>query len=159
MLGIQTPDQGEILVDGKPLAKCLDMFYRQVGVIFQDTFLFNDSYENNLSLFRPYSPDKLTQLMNRVALDKFSAEGKLLEEYSDTQNNLSGGEKQKIALIRILLKDKKIIFMDEGTASVDQESTAIIENYLLHDPEITFVNIEHKVSEERMCLYDQIIQL
>lgn len=73
--------------------------------------------------------------------------------------NLSGGEKQKLALARVLLGDKRIILLDEATASMDQESSRTILSRLLQTPGLTVISIEHKVTPEQMAMYDSVLEL
>ena len=75
------------------------------------------------------------------------------------QGQPSGGERQKLALARVLIENKSVIFLDEATASMDKDSSQKILSQLLRTAGLTVISIEHKVSPELLPLYDQILEL
>lgn len=92
-------------------------------------------------------------------MERFLAERDLDGEFQSTRGNLSGGEKQKLAFARVLLGDKRVILLDEATASMDAESSRNILSRLLQTPELTVISIERKVAPELMALYDKVLEL
>ena len=76
-----------------------------------------------------------------------------------TKENLSGGEKQKPALARVLIENKKVVFLNEATANMDKDSSQNILSQLLGSDGLTVISIEHKVSPEILSMYDKILEL
>lgn len=150
---------GNILVNGRDANKLEEQYYGLIGIVFQTPFIFNDTFRNNISLHQPYDQDKLYSILAELDLKKLISEGALEKVYVDTEDNLSGGEKQKIALARILLSEKKFIMLDEACASIDNESSYVIEKSLLERADITLVNIQHKLQKGLVGLYDEVITI
>ena len=74
-------------------------------------------------------------------------------------NNLSGGQKQRIAIARALIQETPILVLDEGTSAIDMQTGYDIENRLLSLEDLTLITITHKMSEELLSLYDEIIYM
>ncbi len=154
------PDQGMILVDGMDVATVrLDSYRTQLGVVLQDTFLFDGTIRENVAFARPDSSEE--EIMNacRIArVDEF-AEG--FKEGYDTivgerGVKLSGGQRQRVSIARAILANPRILILDEATSSLDSESEALIQEGLryLMLGRTTFV-IAHRLSTIRRA--DQIL--
>ena len=89
----------------------------------------------------------------------FLASHDLDQVFQNTKGNLSGGERQKLALARVLTENKRVIFLDEATANMDKGSSQKILSQLLRTDGLTVISIEHKVSPEILPLYDTILEL
>lgn len=151
--------EGKILVNGIDLRELDASYYEQIGIILQNPFLFNDSLYHNITLYGSEDEKDVRKLLYSLGMDKFLAEHNLQDIYVDTKDNISGGEKQKLALARILLKQKNFILLDEATAAIDKDSSLAIEKALLEKTENTVINVEHKIIEELLPLYDEIYEL
>jgi ATP-binding cassette subfamily B protein len=128
------PDSGVIRLDGHDLRTLrLDDLSRHIGMVTQETYLFHDTIRTNLLYARPDASQADLEAACRAAnIHDFIAE---LPQGYDTivgerGYRLSGGEKQRIALARVILKDPRILVLDEATSSLDSQSEALIQEAL-----------------------------
>lgn len=155
-----TPTEGRVIVDGTDLATVRLRTYRtQLGVVLQDTFLFDGTIRENVAFARPDASEAEILEACRIArVDEFAEE---FEEKYDTVVGergvkLSGGQKQRVSIARAILADPRILILDEATSSLDSESEALIQEglrYLMRG-RTTFV-IAHRLSTIRRA--DQIL--
>ncbi len=154
------PSSGRVLVDGVDLTTVKLYSYRtQLGVVLQETFLFDGTIRENVSFARPEaSEEEILAACHIARVDEF-AEG--FEHKYDTVVGergvkLSGGQKQRVSIARAILADPRILILDEATSSLDSESEALIQEglrYLMRG-RTTFV-IAHRLSTIRRA--DQIL--
>src|SRR5689334_22019620 len=148
------PARGRVLVDGIDLATVKLRSYRtQLGVVLQDTFLFDGTIRENVAFARPDASEEEILKACRIArVDEFA------ENFGDKYNTvvgergvrLSGGQKQRVSIARAILADPRILILDEATSSLDSESEALIQEglrYLMRG-RTTFV-IAHRLSTIR----------
>ena len=148
------PTEGSILVDGKDLSRVRLSDYRaQIGVVFQDNFLFDGSVFENIAYSRPDAPREAVLRAAAIArCDEFIE--KLPNQYDTIVGErgvkLSGGQRQRVAIARAILADPRILILDEATSSLDSESEALIQEGLaeLMKGRTTFV-IAHRLSTIR----------
>ena len=133
--------------------------YDRIGVVLQDAFLFDDTLLQNITLYRPELRERAEPVLRSLGMDAFLASHDLEQTFQNTKGNLSGGERQKLALARVLIENKSVIFLDEATANMDKDSSQKILSQLLRTAGLTVISIEHKVSPELLPLYDQILEL
>jgi ATP-binding cassette, subfamily B, bacterial len=128
------PQQGRVLVDGHDLRQVtLDSLRRDIGIVTQETYLFHDTVANNLRYGNPDATDAELEAAARAAnIADFIAS--LPEGYrtvvGERGHKLSGGERQRLAIARVLLKDPRILILDEATSSLDYENEAAIQRAL-----------------------------
>ncbi len=155
-----TPGEGTITVDGVDLSTArLDSYRTQLGVVLQDTFLFDGSIEENVAFARPHATHEQVMEACRIArVDEFAEQ---FEKKYDTivgerGVKLSGGQRQRVSIARAILADPRILILDEATSSLDSESEALIQEGLkyLMKGRTTFV-IAHRLSTIRRA--DQIL--
>jgi len=154
------PSSGRVLVDGHDLAQVrLDTHRTQLGVVLQDTFLFDGSIRENVGFARPEASEQEILAACHIArVDEF-AEGFELKYdtiVGERGVKLSGGQKQRVSIARAILADPRILILDEATSSLDSESEALIQEglrYLMRG-RTTFV-IAHRLSTIRRA--DQIL--
>jgi len=155
-----TPESGTVLVDGIDVSTVrLDSFRTQLGVVLQETFLFDGTIRENIAFARPHATEEQIMEACRIArVDEF-AEG--FEKKYDTivgerGVKLSGGQRQRVSIARAILADPRILILDEATSSLDSESEALIQEGLryLMQGRTTFV-IAHRLSTIRRA--DQIL--
>ena len=156
------PTAGSVRVDGADLATVrLDSYRSQLGVVLQDTFLFDGTIRENVAFSRPEASEEQILAACRIArVDEFA------ESFTDKYETivgergvkLSGGQRQRLSIARAILADPRILILDEATSSLDSESEALIQeglSYLMRG-RTTFV-IAHRLSTIRRA--DQILVL
>ena len=128
------PTSGRISIDGHDLRDVtLDSICAQIGMVTQETYLFHDTVRTNLLYAKPAATQAELEAACRAAnIHDFISQ---LNDGYDTVvgergYRLSGGEKQRIALARVILKDPRILVLDEATSSLDSESEALIQEAL-----------------------------
>ena len=151
--GLQTPDDGEIIIEGKSLYKTnLNFFRNHLGYITQEAVIFNDSIFNNVTFWQEKSKEneeKFRKTIEKVSLSEFLNE---LPEKENTQlgNNgilISGGQKQRISIARELYKDVELLILDEATSALDTETERHIKNNIdLLQGQTTLIIIAHRLS-------------
>jgi len=154
------PVSGRILIGDTDLSKIrLDDYRRSLGVVLQESFLFDGTIRDNVSFSRPESGEGEIQRVCRIArVDEFAdkfPQG-LDTVVGERGVKLSGGQRQRISIARALLADPQILILDEATSSLDSESEALIQQGLsfLMKGRTTFV-IAHRLSTIRRA--DQIL--
>jgi ABC-type multidrug transport system fused ATPase/permease subunit len=154
------PQSGTIWVDGVDLSTIrLDSYRTQLGVVLQETFLFDGTIWENVAFARPNaSREQILEACRIARVDEF-AEG--FEKKYDTVVGergvkLSGGQRQRVSIARALLADPRILILDEATSNLDSESEGMIQEGLryLMQGRTTFV-IAHRLSTIRRA--DQIL--
>lgn len=128
------PNEGRITIDGIDLRELtLESLSNQIGMVTQETYLFHDSIRTNLLYARlDATQEELVQAAKAANIHHFVS---ALPDGYDTivgerGYRLSGGEKQRIALARVILKDPRILVLDEATSHLDSESEALIQDAL-----------------------------
>jgi subfamily B ATP-binding cassette protein MsbA len=154
------PSSGRVLVDGVDLSTVKLSSYRtQLGVVLQETFLFDGTIRENVAFARPDATDEEILAACHIArVDEFAEtfENKYDTVVGERGIKLSGGQKQRVSIARAILADPRILILDEATSSLDSESEALIQEglrYLMRG-RTTFV-IAHRLSTIRRA--DQIL--
>ncbi len=156
----QSPTSGRVIVDGTDLSTVrLDSFRSQLGVVLQESFLFDGTIRENVAFSRPSATTEEILAACRIArVDEFAeAFEKGYETVVGERGvKLSGGQRQRVSIARALLADPRILILDEATSSLDTESEALIQQGLgaLLKGRTTFV-IAHRLSTIRRA--DQIL--
>jgi ABC-type multidrug transport system fused ATPase/permease subunit len=155
-----TPNAGTVWIDETDLSQVnLASFRSQLGVVLQESFLFDGTIRDNVAFSRPMAPDAQIREACRIAnVDEFVS--RFAEGYDTIVGErgvkLSGGQRQRVSIARAILADPRILILDEATSSLDSESEALIQEGLsfLMQGRTTFV-IAHRLSTIRRA--DQIL--
>jgi ABC-type multidrug transport system fused ATPase/permease subunit len=155
-----TPETGRVLIDGVDLSTVkLDDYRSQLGVVLQESFLFDGTIRENVMFSFPDATEEQFMYACRIAcVDEFAE--KFPDQYDTVVGErgikLSGGQRQRLSIARAILADPRILILDEATSSLDSESEAMIQEGLrfLMQGRTTFV-IAHRLSTIRRA--DQIL--
>jgi ATP-binding cassette subfamily C protein len=149
--GLLRPDQGRVLVDGMPLGpERMRAWREQIGYVSQDTFLFHDTIRANLLWACPDASDEeISRALRLAAAEAFvSRLPKGLDTVLGDRGVLvSGGERQRLALARALLRKPSLLILDEATSNLDSENERRIQSAIeeLHG-QMTILVITHRLS-------------
>lgn len=154
--------QGEIFYDETSLAT-LDSknLGSIVSILHQSVYLFNDSLRNNIALAGDFDEKTWEQALEASGVKQFlpMLENGLDSQAGENGNRLSGGQRQRVALARALIRDAKVIILDEGTSALDPKTAVEIENALLVRQDLTLITITHTLNPTLLKRYDQIIYM
>lgn len=150
LTGALRPSEGEVLVGGKRL-HTLDRqsYYSQLCVVNYNTYIFNESVLSNFRLAYPdVSEEEIWQALYKVNLDKFIKQNGGLEKVVNEEGgNISGGQKQRLAMAVNLVREKSVYIFDEATSNIDVESEAVImKNILELAKKSTVILISHRLA-------------
>jgi ABC-type multidrug transport system fused ATPase/permease subunit len=154
------PTEGKVLVDGVDLSTVrLDSYRTRLGVVLQESFLFDGTIRENVAFSRPGATEEEIMRACRIArVDEFA--DSFADKYGTIVGErgvkLSGGQRQRISIARAILAEPRILILDEATSSLDSESEQMIQQGLsyLMQGRTTFV-IAHRLSTIRRA--DQIL--
>lgn len=157
------PDyQGEIFYDENALA-LLDTknLGSIVSVLHQSVYLFNDTVRNNIALSGNFDENTWAQALESSGINQFLPQlpNGLDSQAGENGNRLSGGQRQRVALARALIRDAKIIILDEGTSALDPKTAVEIESSLLAQEGLTLITITHSLNPALLKSYDQVIYM
>lgn len=150
--------EGVIYMDQKPLKHVLnDNLYELFSMIQQNVFIFDDTLVANITMFKQFPKSDIEKAIRLSGLyDLWKEKG---EDYRCGENgcHLSGGEKQRISIARTLLRNTPILLMDEATAALDQATAIAVEEAILNIKGLTRVIVTHKLQEQILRQYDEIL--
>ena len=162
MQRLYRPEQGQILIDGLDIGQVDTAWLRrQIGVVLQESTLFNRTIHENIALANPGMPRAQVIMVSRLAgADEFISKLPLGYDtpIEERGANLSGGQRQRIAIARVLATQPRVLILDEATSALDYESERIIQNNMRHIVQgRTVIVIAHRLNAVRRC--DRIIAL
>lgn len=161
LIGLIRPDEGVVRYDRQPIANYdPEALHQQVGLVFQDSVIFNLSLRENIAFSQTVKDEDLEKALATAELQDFIAglpQG-LDTVVSERGSDLSGGQKQRIMLARALALNPKVLLLDDFTARVDHKTEQSIQKNIEHNyPGLTLITVTQKISAVEH--YDQIILL
>ncbi len=163
LLRFYDPQKGDIFIDGEPLRNmAVESYRRNIGIVSQDTFIFNDTVRNNIAfgLNGEPSDEVITDAARRAGADEFISELPLGYDtvLGERGIRLSGGQRQRISIARAILKNPEILILDEATSSLDTRTEELIHKAITElSRNRTVVIIAHRLSTIKNA--DQLIVL
>ncbi|WP_196083261.1 SmdB family multidrug efflux ABC transporter permease/ATP-binding protein [Enterobacter hormaechei] len=150
LMGYYPLTQGEIRLDGRPLAALSHIALRKgVAMVQQDPVVLADTFYANVTLGRPFTPEQVWEVLETVQLADLArglSEG-IHTRLGEQGNNLSVGQKQLLALARVLIETPQVLILDEATASIDSGTEQAIQQALAAVRDrTTLVVIAHRLS-------------
>jgi ATP-binding cassette, subfamily B, bacterial len=156
--GIYEPTEGNVFINDIPWEKINeDSFFQQVGIVEQESFILNDTLERNI--FLNSNADKKAKDYVEGVLNLKT----LFEHVSWDMNcvnggyGLSGGEKQRIALVRMMIKGQHVLILDEPTSAMDNQTRREFEEWILQQQNNMVINVSHHWELDLLKQYDAIV--
>ena len=129
LIGARRPDKGNVLIGGDEIESVSRAaYYSRLASVSYNTYIFNDTVRANFELAKKdVTDEEIFAALEKVNLAAFIKEnGGLDKVITEDANNISGGQKQRLALAVNLVADKDIYVFDEATSNIDVDSEAII---------------------------------
>lgn len=130
--------------------------YRSIALIHQNVVVLDGTLRDNVSLYESYSDENIKQALIRAGMGDYLNEKGLDFTIQESGSNLSGGEKQRIAIARAFLRNTPVMILDEATSSLDSLMAAKIEQTVLQS-DTTILNIVHQLKADSLKQYDEIL--
>ena len=140
-----------MLIDSVPLEAQDDInFSNEIGYVSQQTSIFTGSIRYNITLDEDFSDEEIWNVLKKVCLDERvkNLDNGLDHNLENMGEILSGGEKQRLVLARVLIREYPILILDEATSALDEKTAIRIENNILADNQLTLIMISHHIQDE-----------
>jgi ATP-binding cassette subfamily B protein len=162
LAGLDSAYQGQILLDGTSIGSLEPGVYtRLVSCMPQEPFLFDGSIRMNVALGRAATDEQIIRALDDAGLGDYlrrQPEG-LDTQVGENAGQMSGGEKQRLSIARVLLFPAPILLMDESTSHLDPTTAAEIESLIFHRPDTTVIFVTHNLTPQTAEAADQIYEL
>ncbi|MEW9079093.1 ABC transporter ATP-binding protein [Terrisporobacter glycolicus] len=152
--------EGKIIIDDNDLKNIYSSdLYKNISMIQQNVFMFDDSIKENIRLYSNHTDDEIINSCERSGLNKLidRLPKGINSLVGENGNKLSGGEKQRIAIARALINNTQILILDESTSALDNETAYNLEKSLLNLNDLTLITVTHKLIKSILINYDEII--
>ncbi len=158
MLGYFRGYTGSIKIDSLELRNIqLDSLFEHLSVIQQEVFLFNSSLKNNITMFQEVDEVVFWDAVKNSGLEKLIENKGLDYPCGENGKNLSGGEKQRVAIARSLIRKTPFLLMDESTAALDNKTAEEVESAVIQLDDITKIVVTHRLNRKILRMYDEIL--
>jgi len=150
LLRFNQPTSGRILINGQPIERfTIDSLRRSMAYVSQEVFLFSGTVRQNLTLGRDVTGPQVSAALSLAAAEDFVAQmhGGVDAAVEEQGANMSGGQRQRLAIARMALKDASVCLLDEATAALDSQSEQLVlERLDAHLAERTAIVVAHRFS-------------
>lgn len=150
------PSFGDAYINEQNYKESEALVSEMVSLVHQDTFIFNDTIENNIRLYQDYSATEFDNAIS-IATLKEKLKERIQSDCSEGGGSLSGGEKQRIAIARAILRNSPVLLLDEITSALDQFTAKTIVGNIFAMKEKTIVFVTHKMETDFLKRADCII--
>lgn len=159
LLGQIKPVSGAVIYRNRA-GEAIQPDLRYLGYLAQDLRLFPGSIRENVTMFKPKLNEKVASLVDQMAFttDQACLKDGIKTQLEMEQDLLSGGQKQKVVLMRALLHKTPVLYLDEATSAIDQAGTTTILQNLVQT-QATVLAIAHNLTPEQKALFDREIHL
>lgn len=149
ILGSLYPKSGEIRFETENQQLSNQVMQEQIAMIYQKAFIFSDTLKFNVDLGQGYSDEQILSVLEKVNLRQEIGQTALAYDCGEQGSKLSEGQKQRLEIARALLSEKKVILLDEVTASLDEENAQMI-RALIYQLPATIIEVAHHFDLKEM---------
>lgn len=162
MMGYYQDYAGNLRINGRNYRDaCLESIYDHISIMHQNVVMFEDTFENNIKLFRQVDEDLYEDIIKRTNLtelsQRFSKEDAKLS--FDNISEISGGEKQRIAIARSILAKPDAVLFDEAASALDPQNTGMIYDMLFGMEDVLFIAVTHNWEDALMNRFDEVLYI
>lgn len=152
--------EGEIFYDSRELKTIsTESLYDLVSLVQQEVFVFNASARDNITMFKAFPQEAVDRAIALSGLSEWIAARGEDTPCGENGSGLSGGEKQRVAIARSLLRQSSVLLADEVTASLDQETASQVEEAILNLEGMTRIVVTHSLNQRSLSRYDEILAM
>lgn len=150
--------EGSLRYDNNEIREInMDSLYDIISLIQQNVFVFDDTIENNITMYSSVNQEMIDSAIAKSGLSELIASKGSSYLCGDNGSNLSGGEKQRISIARGLIKNSRLLLVDEATSALDNETSTLVTHSILGIEDTTKIFITHKLEEKTLSCFDGIL--
>lgn len=159
LVGQLVPQIGKIKIDEQDLTGDWQNAHNYFAYINQKPFIFDRDLAFNITLGKKVTEAELKAAIEKAGLSALVAEKGLSYQVGQNGANLSGGQIQRIEIVRALLSKRPILLADEATSALDPKLSLQIHQTILQKSNLAVIEVAHKISEEEKAMFDRILYL